>query len=92
MKSDVQFDSASTVELDAKRNERQLESKKSMFKSSAKKRIQLTFENVTIESLPLKKRCRRAEGAPRKIIDNVSGSMVPGQFTAIMGASGKIKF
>jgi len=40
--------------------------------------------------MPVKKRCgKQGNMMPKKIIDGVSGTVMPGQFLAIIGASGK---
>jgi ABC-type protease/lipase transport system fused ATPase/permease subunit len=52
----------------------------------------LTFENIHISALPKKKRCggKAAPPAnPKVILNDVSGTILPGQFLAIIGASGK---
>lgn len=54
--------------------------------------IQLNWVNITIKAMPAQGRCK-GQGAlleERTIIDNVSGAVLPGQFLAIIGASGKI--
>ena len=52
-------------------------------------KIQLTWKNVTISSLPRGRCGRQIPGANEKvIIDDVSGTVAPGQFLAIIGASG----
>lgn len=60
---------------------------------STKKKIQLTFQNVHISALPKKKRCGGKKGEapqqPKVILNDVSGTILPGQFLAIIGASGK---
>jgi ABC-type protease/lipase transport system fused ATPase/permease subunit len=53
--------------------------------------IQLNWTDITIKAMPATGRCA-APGAlkvERTIIDNVSGAVLPGQFLAIIGASGK---
>jgi ABC-type multidrug transport system fused ATPase/permease subunit len=60
---------------------------------STKKKIQLTFENIQISAIPKKKRCGnkgQAPSQPKVILNDVSGTILPGQFLAIIGASGKI--
>jgi ABC-type multidrug transport system fused ATPase/permease subunit len=65
---------------------------KIVFKASTKKKIQLTFEDVLIKTIPQKRRCGKrpaVEEQPKVILNNVSGTIMPGQFLAIIGASGK---
>lgn len=52
--------------------------------------IQLTWKNITIDALPPKGRCKpkNALTEPKPIIRGVSGTVMPGQFLAIIGASG----
>ena len=68
---------------------------KKTFKPSTKKRIQLTFQTLTVKTIPKRKKfiCMNyGESAPSKIIlEGVSGTVVPGQFVAILGASGSGK-
>lgn len=57
----------------------------------AKIKIQLSWENIHITAMPATGRCK-GQGMlkdPKKIIDGVSGTVMPGQFLAIIGASGK---
>lgn len=59
---------------------------------STKKKVQLTFNNVHISALPKKKKCGgkgQAPQQPKVILNDVSGTIQPGQFLAIIGASGK---
>lgn len=65
------------------------------FKSRAKPAkgtpIQLTWKNVFISATPVQKKCCKGKGAPavpREIIRGVSGTVLPGQFVSIIGASG----
>jgi ABC-type multidrug transport system fused ATPase/permease subunit len=53
--------------------------------------MQITFENIKIVAMPPTGRCkgRNALKDPKTIIDGVSGTILPGQFLAIIGASGK---
>jgi len=54
--------------------------------------MQLNWVNIVITAMPATGRCG-AQGAlleKRVIIDDVSGAVLPGQFLAIIGASGKI--
>lgn len=56
----------------------------------AKIKIQLSWENIHITAMPATGRCK-GQGMlkdPKKIIDGVSGTVMPGQFLAIIGASG----
>ena len=57
-----------------------------------KQKMQLTWEDITIEAVPATGRCK-GEGTlktRKTIIRGVSGTVQPGQFLAIIGASGKI--
>lgn len=68
---------------------------KIVFQASTKKKIQLTFEDVLIKTIPQQRKCCNKNAEPQKskvILDNVSGTIQPGQFLAIIGASGKFKF
>ena len=59
-----------------------------------KRKIQLTWENIHITAMPATGRCK-GQGMlkePKTIIDGVSGTVMPGQFLAILGASGKHDF
>lgn len=63
-----------------------------MFLASTKKKIQLTFEDVLIKTIPQQRKCCNKNAEPQKpkvILENVSGTIQPGQFLAIIGASGK---
>ncbi len=68
---------------------------KKSFKPSNKKKIQLTFENLTVKTIPRRKQilfCDYGEySKPKVILNNVSGTFVPGTFTAILGSSGSGK-
>lgn len=63
-----------------------------VFKPPTKKKIQLTFENVLIKTIPHQRKCCKKKNVePEKskvILNNVSGTIQPGQFLAIIGASG----
>lgn len=65
---------------------------KKQFKPSSKKRIQLTFQNLSVKSVAKRKNflcCEYGPVTPQKIIlDNVSGTVLPEQFVAILGTSG----
>ena len=69
------------------------EGHRKIFKPSTKKAMQLTWENIVIRTVPkVKKFCRGKDyKAPeaKTIIDGVSGTILPGQFLSIIGASGK---
>lgn len=59
--------------------------------STSRKKIQLTFENVQISAIPKQKRCGKKgqpQVKPKTILNDVSGTIQPGQFLAIIGASG----
>lgn len=64
-----------------------------IFKPSTKKAMQLTWENIVIRTVPKVKKCCKGKDykAPesKTIIDGVSGTILPGQFLSIIGASGK---
>lgn len=66
---------------------------KKSFKPSTKKKIQLTFENLTVKTIPQRKKILFCEyGQPTKsktVLDNISGTICPGQFVAMLGSSGK---
>lgn len=57
---------------------------------SKKRPVQLTFEDIRITAVPPKGRCvpKNALKEPKEIIRGVSGTIMPGQFLAIIGASG----
>ena len=55
--------------------------------------IQLTFKEVFITANPVQKKCCKGKGPPAEpklIINGVSGTVLPGQFVSIIGASGKL--
>jgi len=57
--------------------------------------IQLTFKNVVIHTVPAKRKFySKSADIPesKTIINDVSGTVLPGQFLAIIGASGKPPF
>ncbi len=65
---------------------------KMSFPPPTKKKIQLTFEDVVIKTIPRSqgKCCKKGPVEQSKVIlNNVSGTVKPGQFLAIIGASGK---
>ena len=53
--------------------------------------VQISWDNITITAMPPKGRCKpkNALTEPKEIIRGVSGTVKPGQFLAIIGASGK---
>jgi ABC-type multidrug transport system fused ATPase/permease subunit len=60
-------------------------------RKSAKQLVQITWTDIVIKAIPPTGRCK-PEGSITKekiIIDNVDGTVMPGQFLAIIGASGK---
>ena len=55
--------------------------------------MKMSWENIVIKAIPKTKKCGKAivpAPQPKTILDNVSGTVFPGQFLAIIGASGKI--
>ena len=75
--------------------ENEIQSHKKEQKSS-KKKIQISFENVIIKTIPKEKKfCKGRNYKPqveKTIIDNISGTIMPGQFLAILGASGTYEY
>lgn len=63
---------------------------KSSFQDFTKTKIQITWKNITISASPPKRMCKkRDETKPDFVIlDDLSGTVKPGQFLAIIGASG----
>ena len=65
------------------------------WKNKNNKLVQLTWENIEIVAHPPSGKCakrnKNALKEPKVIIDGVSGTVKPGQFVAIIGASGKFK-
>jgi ABC-type protease/lipase transport system fused ATPase/permease subunit len=63
------------------------------FQPPTKKKIQLTFEDIVIKTIPQKRKCcQKGPVLPAKVIlNNVSGTIQPGHFLAIIGASGKLR-
>ena len=53
--------------------------------------IQISWEDITITARPPQGRCKpkNALKEDKEIIRSVSGTVMPGQFLAIIGASGK---
>ena len=51
--------------------------------------MQISWSDIKIKAVPPQGRCKKAVGEEKVIIDGVSGSVLPGQFLAIIGASGK---
>lgn len=54
---------------------------KKVFKASNKKKIQLSFENITIKTVPKTKKCCRKIKNPAEekvILNDVSGAILPG--------------
>jgi ABC-type multidrug transport system fused ATPase/permease subunit len=68
------------------------EEKGKLFKPSNKKKMQLSWEHIVIKAIPKMKKCGKAiqpPPQPKVILNDVSGTVLPGQFLAIIGASGK---
>ena len=67
------------------------ENLKSVGAKSRKTPVQLTWEDIVITAMPPTGRCKpkNALKEPKEIIRGVSGTVMPGQFLAIIGASGK---
>ena len=65
---------------------------KMSFPPPTKKKIQLTFEDVVIKTIPQQRKCCKKGPVEQSkvILNNVSGTVKPGQFLAIIGASGKL--
>ena len=61
--------------------------------NTTKNPIQLSWNKIVITAMPPTGKCkpRGALKEPKIIIDDVSGTVQPGQFLAIIGASGKKK-
>jgi hypothetical protein len=62
-------------------------------RKSANMLMQLSWVDIVITADPPTGRCSNKSGQiteKKIIIDNVSGSVMPGQFLAIIGASGKV--
>ena len=59
-------------------------------RNKTKQPIQITWKNITITATPPKPKCKKNAPAPpsKEIIKGVSGTVMPGQFLAIVGASG----
>ena len=60
-------------------------------KNLNKAKMQISWDKITIDAVPATGRCK-GEGMLKQrktIIDGVSGTVQPGQFLAIIGASGK---
>ena len=60
-------------------------------RNKVKKPIQITWKNIVITAQPPKPKCKKNAELPpvKEIIRDVSGTVMPGQFLAIIGASGK---
>lgn len=57
--------------------------------NQSKTKIQLAWKDVHIQALPKTGCCgKKGTGEPKVILNNVSGSVLPGQFVSIIGASG----
>jgi hypothetical protein len=62
---------------------------------SGKKLMQLSWIDITITADPPTGRCANKSGQIKEkkiIIDNAHGTVMPGQFLAIIGASGKLRY
>jgi ABC-type multidrug transport system ATPase subunit len=63
---------------------------KSSFDDTKKLKIQIQWKNISIKAPPKSGLCRKppADAEPRVILDSLNGTVKPGQFLAIIGASG----
>ena len=59
-------------------------------RQKVKNPVQITWKNIVIRAMPPKGKCKpkNALTEPKEIIRSVSGTVMPGQFLAIIGASG----
>ena len=75
------YDTSSEVESLKSKDSRSSISRK-QFKPSTKKKIQLTFDNLTVKTIPHRKKFLFYSYGPqsesKKILDQVSGTFVPG--------------
>jgi ABC-type multidrug transport system fused ATPase/permease subunit len=82
-----------SFDLDPMKNKDGADGGRKVFKASTKKKMQLTFQEVVIKTIPKQKKCCNRGNAPpqepKVILNNVSGTIAPGQFLSIIGASGK---
>jgi ABC-type multidrug transport system fused ATPase/permease subunit len=64
---------------------------KKRIEPSNRAKVQLTWKNIEISAPPKQGRCgKKIEGAmPKPILRGVSGTVSPGEFLSIIGASGK---
>jgi ABC-type protease/lipase transport system fused ATPase/permease subunit len=72
--------------------EKLADDKAKLFKPSSKKKMQLSWDHIHIKAIPKMKKCGKAiqpPPQPKVILNEVSGTVLPGQFLAIIGASGK---
>ena len=62
-----------------------------MTDTEPKNRVQITWEDIVITADAPKGKCGKKipNAQPKEIIRGVSGTVMPGQFLAIIGASGK---
>jgi hypothetical protein len=88
------YDTSSEIESSKPTTLFDSKKKKKSFKPSSKKKIQLTFENLSVKTIPKRKSTlcfKHGEPSPPKVVlDKISGTFVPGQFVAILGTSGNI--
>lgn len=66
-----------------------------IIKKTSKQLMQLSWIDITITADPPTGRCANKSGQIKEkkiIIDNAHGTVMPGQFLAIIGASGKQRY
>lgn len=65
---------------------------KKAIEPSTRAKVQLTWKNIEISAPPKQGKCgKKIEGAePKPILRGVSGTVSPGEFLSIIGASGKL--
>lgn len=65
---------------------------KKKIEPSTRAKVQLTWKDIEISAPPKQGKCgKKIEGAePKPILKGVSGTVSPGEFLSIIGASGKV--